>query len=643
MVNLTDPLNPLDDQVPQGYTFSGIRNEVPVVEALTGGFEICHRDVYNQTTALANLRGACTGDVLMVACRPVDADVLTVAAMGERAEVLRDVGNAVDASHDHNGLSWYYSPTRSFGFFPTGALVNRNTCDTRNNEPGQRLCWSTSNDNLTSGYRCGATLNPGAAWERVVLHRRGVLRDLGCSMPGGAPVSLRVVNAFGNRRLSYSWVDFGCAEVPAGEIPSGQTVTIETQARYMWVIRDADNGQELWRGVLTDEPLQEVELGLCENAQPIAVDASGGGRFEYSTLGVQSRYTASCAGGANGGEAVFRVTVDVPSFITAETLWADYDTSLFIRSACDDANAEIACDDDGGAGLLSRISIPVNPGTYFVFVDGFSNRSGNGVVDILVEPDDASDLRVIRADMPLSQLQATGDHFSTRFFAPIAIDGYSVGGQPRVAVVYDRSVFDLWNAVWDRDAANFTAWFAQQTQAGFGLVAFDSFVAGGQVRYAGTAVEGAAGVQALVLGRTQAQHDLELAARLADGWRPRRCSTVVTDQLYYDCLYDRAGGGLIQTTAEPVDQGTYEAFLAAQIQQGRTLRDVSIHEGPDGTPRFYALTDGRPASSWSSAVALALEDLLGENAAQRLAGRVIDFVRGYGVGGEARFGAWWGQ
>jgi hypothetical protein len=159
----------------RGATFAGVRVNQDIHTYLKRGFQPCLQTPYNSTLPLEGIRDNCVGDVLMMACRRVDNGQLTVAAIGSRAEVLEDVGVGVNSVNAHNGVNWYYSPNRSWGYAPAGAGVNRNSCDTNGGAEGTRMCWHTNNDQITPGYRCGSNLNLNgdATWERVILHRFG--------------------------------------------------------------------------------------------------------------------------------------------------------------------------------------------------------------------------------------------------------------------------------------------------------------------------------------------------------------------------------------------------------------------------------------------------------------------------------------
>jgi hypothetical protein len=76
-----------------------------------------------------------------------------------------------------------------------------------------------------------------------------------------------------------------------------------------------------------------------------------------------------------------------PTFFSAAA--AGFDTVLYLRSDCFDAESEVDCNDDGddapGSTLDERL---LAPGTYFLVVDGFSSRSfGDFTLDVTRRPD----------------------------------------------------------------------------------------------------------------------------------------------------------------------------------------------------------------------------------------------------------------
>ena len=146
-------------------------------DVLARGWQRCYAGTYDLDDAeregLDTILEDCEGAQLMLACRPVGADNFTLAAEGRFDEVTRDVGNGQDARHNHNGVDWYYSTGRSWGFAPEGIGVSRNSCDTTAEGQAQRMCWHTSGNHLDGGWSCGNDrgLNNNDGWERLVFTR----------------------------------------------------------------------------------------------------------------------------------------------------------------------------------------------------------------------------------------------------------------------------------------------------------------------------------------------------------------------------------------------------------------------------------------------------------------------------------------
>ncbi|MBU1218306.1 hypothetical protein KKF34_15545 [Myxococcota bacterium] len=101
-----------------------------------------------------------------------------------------------------------------------------------------------------------------------------------------------------------------------------------------------------------------------------------------NTYDMPDNTNGSCAESSSGGETIYIFNVTQESNITFET--DGFDTVLFIRTDCDDINSEIACDDDEGPQRGSRIEGTFEPGTYFLYVDSYT-ESGNYTLTTEVE------------------------------------------------------------------------------------------------------------------------------------------------------------------------------------------------------------------------------------------------------------------
>ena len=167
---------------PQGLYFAGIRADLPIADVIAGGFERCWSSPYDQhSLPLDEILSACDGSVLLMGCRQTagaaSTGMLDLAAMGERDQVLFDVGTEPDAVHTHNGVDFYFNGSSSWGFAPEGLGVARRTCDAGGEQPHLRMCWHMSDGRINSGYRCGDNApNESDTWERVLYHHDGALR-----------------------------------------------------------------------------------------------------------------------------------------------------------------------------------------------------------------------------------------------------------------------------------------------------------------------------------------------------------------------------------------------------------------------------------------------------------------------------------
>ena len=107
----------------------------------------------------------------------------------------------------------------------------------------------------------------------------------------------------------------------------------------------------------------------CLAALPLDLVA---GEVHGSTTDQGDEYRGSC-NQAGAEDVVYSFTVDAPRHLAFAV--SGFDSTLYLRSGCDAASAELSCNDDAD-GVGSRIEVELDPGTYFLFVDGYGNASG---------------------------------------------------------------------------------------------------------------------------------------------------------------------------------------------------------------------------------------------------------------------------
>lgn len=119
-----------------------------------------------------------------------------------------------------------------------------------------------------------------------------------------------------------------------------------------------------------------------------AIPEFTGGVFTGDTSGLTNTYLASCGGSAASPDAAFRLDLTARSRVIASTESSDYDTVLHIHRSVCVSSGDLHCDDNGGVGSTSLVDERLDPGTYFLLVDGFSSGSvGRYLLDVSVTPE----------------------------------------------------------------------------------------------------------------------------------------------------------------------------------------------------------------------------------------------------------------
>jgi hypothetical protein len=119
------------------------------------------------SSLISTILTLCSQKQLLLGCGPVGNTTMTVAAMGNRADVLYNCSSTMNCTHVANGVGWFFSDSWSWGFVDGNDTVTRNPCDASPTDPSYILCWHTVS---IGGYQCGSTLglSSNTAWEKVI-------------------------------------------------------------------------------------------------------------------------------------------------------------------------------------------------------------------------------------------------------------------------------------------------------------------------------------------------------------------------------------------------------------------------------------------------------------------------------------------
>ena len=135
--------------------------------------------------------------------------------------------------------------------------------------------------------------------------------------------------------------------------------------------------------------------GRCDSPLPITA-----GMYDGNTSRGESENESSCAS-SSSREVVYRLDLTARQRVTID-VDPHFDSVLYVRKDdCSDVEAEVACNDDVGHERRSRIDEVLDPGAYFVFVDGLANEAGAYRMKVALQ-DVPTIAEVCRGARPLS-------------------------------------------------------------------------------------------------------------------------------------------------------------------------------------------------------------------------------------------------
>lgn len=256
---------------------------------------------------------------------------------------------------------------------------------------------------LTLGAGCtGAVTNHGRfiavhnAFEAVGLSQVGHISEGSLGQGGTARFPMELENqcytfvAFagdGARDVDVTLLDANNQRV-AGDTSHDAQAAVQfcplARGRYTLALRMAAGGGTYtlssWRGTLRGagggnaSASGDGEAGSCQAATPIQIGQTVTGDTSHG----RSNNVGSCLGEGDAPELVYSLVVDRRLLVTVAAE-QDYDGAIYIRSNCSEPQSEVpnACNDDDNDTSHSRVSAVLEPGTYYLFADGFGDAHGS--------------------------------------------------------------------------------------------------------------------------------------------------------------------------------------------------------------------------------------------------------------------------
>jgi hypothetical protein len=226
---------------------------------------------------------------------------------------------------------------------------------------GRTLLGPVSQGSLAEGQEARFALNLGAACATIVAFGGPGTRDLALKLLGPDGKVVAQESAFDAQAVLTA-----CAERPGEHV----VVVTMTQGSGDYVASSFSGGEEPTVGDAGSAP---GAAGTCE--APVVLVP--GRPYAGSTANAPDEHKGSC-GNSSGRERVHRLDITSRQRVSIE-VDARYDSVLYVRKGdCTDEDAEIKCNDDspGGAGH-SKVAAVLDPGTYYVIVDGYGDEGGS--------------------------------------------------------------------------------------------------------------------------------------------------------------------------------------------------------------------------------------------------------------------------
>lgn len=240
-------------------------------------------------------------------------------------------------------------------------------------ELGQTVSGSTNQAVDVSTGRCVPGGAPDMVYEFTLENRANVCFDMTSTYDGAL---------FLQSECGQDMTEIACNDDAPDTRHSAVRETLEPGTYYLFAsgFAEARGNFSLTSAIAeTPEPAE-----VCRQAQVLTPgqDAQG------TTLGCQpDAFQATCAAGARSADKVYRLEVPQRSRVRVATTTDTHDGALYIRSACNDAASEIVCNDDHRDTRHSMVTATLDPGSYFVFVDGYGEgQQGPFSVRAQVEP-----------------------------------------------------------------------------------------------------------------------------------------------------------------------------------------------------------------------------------------------------------------
>lgn len=217
------------------------------------------------------------------------------------------------------------------------------------------------------------------------------------------------------------------------------------------------------------------------------------------------------------------------------------------------------------------------------------------------------------------------------------IDGFDASGQTFFNAVFDACPTPAWQAFHGLTGSAYQSTFNSLTGQGYRLTHIESYLSGGQIRYAPIFVKTSGPAWTAYHGLTAAQHQAQFNTLVGQGYRAIDVSAEIQGGvLYFTALYDKASVGS-WVTKTGLTSAQYQTEFNSNASAGRILSYLNVYKDA-GVPKFSAVWNSVPRGSWTARHNLGRGAFEQEFAQWTSPNQITRFLTGYQNGSSVQFG-----
>lgn len=293
-----------------------------------------------------------------------------------------------------------------------------------------------------------------------------------------------------------------------------------------------------------------------------------------------------------------------------------------------------------------RLATGYNPGGSPGFTNVTVHREAGIPTDYLISPNACGfdpitkgQTQWVRHGVSSACFQESFDDLTQHGYRPIAITPFEVAGAQYFNSIWRPRAGKGSYGYINQTASSYQSTFDNMTGAGYRLTHVDSYLLGGQARYASVFTKESGPAWAAYHGVSGADHQTRFNDLVKKGYRPVVISVASPGNVpQYTALYHQVDVGSFVALSN-INDADYQTRMNEQVNAGRKLTYVDVYR-ENGVNKFSAIWTSAASSNWAARHGLTgsgFQSAFNENTA---AGRLTVAISGYDGGGARYAGLW---